>query len=94
MQVSQSTRLFGTDRAKVGALPAKPAYGSKRQPTPKGSFSAGGSSRSLFQGDKAKSTLIPTNTTAPPKKASNNHLSIGTASDLKRTASDVGKSNS
>ena len=93
MQVSQSTRIFGAG-SKVGALPAKPVYGSKRQPTPKGGISAGGSTRSLFQADKAKSTLIPTNTPAPAKRASINNLNTGTAPELKRTASDVGKSNS
>ena len=92
MQVSQSTKIFGA--GSKGALPAKTAYGSKRQPTPKGGISATGSARTLFQGDKAKSTLIPTNTPAPAKKASVNNLNTATPSELKRTASDVAKSSS
>jgi hypothetical protein len=88
MQVSQSTRNFGADKSKLGAATPKPAFGVKRQPTPKGSFGGGGSSR-LLMADKSKSTMLPAPVATPAKKPS-----ISTASDLKRTVSDTGKSSS
>ena len=88
MQVSQSTRVFGADKSKAGALPAKPGFGVKRNPTPKGSI--GGSTRSLMTDkDKPKGSLLPAPVTTPAKKPS-----IATASDLKRTTSDTAGSKS
>jgi hypothetical protein len=72
-------------------VPSRTAYGLKKLPTPKGSF--GGSSRFIIP-DKGKANPASTPATLPFKKTTSLRTVDNNYNDLKRTSSDIAKSNS